>query len=181
MIFSILQVYEFNDLTIFWLLNAIWLGMFGIGGIISAYYFGKEEIWHQCTLAITAFFTGIFIFWSILFLNPCDFTSPQAAKLILRNGFKPGTGGIAGGGIYFALRPQDTKGKAHHEGVIFKCEVDVGSCKIMKKKEDKLTRRQLEEQGFDSVYFPANFMDVTLNRPEYVIYDPHRVKSIEKI
>ncbi|KAA6382949.1 MAG: hypothetical protein EZS28_021520, partial [Streblomastix strix] len=98
---------------------------------------------------------------------------------IINTGFRPGQGGIAGGGIYFALNKKDTNRKAHQKGVILECQVDVGSSKIMKQKEPQLTGEELKRQGFDSVYFPAQYMDVTLNYPEYVIYDPARVKDIQ--
>ncbi|KAA6390061.1 MAG: hypothetical protein EZS28_014410, partial [Streblomastix strix] len=105
----------------------------------------------------------------------------QSAQQIIKTGFRPGQGGIAGGGIYFALNKKDTNRKAHQKGVILECQVDVGSCKIMKQKEPQLTGEELKRQGFDSVYFPAQYMDVTLNLPEYVIYNPTRVKSIKII
>ncbi|KAA6403319.1 MAG: hypothetical protein EZS28_001148, partial [Streblomastix strix] len=56
-------------------------------------------------------------------------------------------------------------------------QVDVGSCKIMKQMEPQLTGDELKRQGFDSVFFPANYMNTNLNLPEYVIYDPARVKG----
>merc|ERR1711990_78527 len=52
-------------------------------------------------------------------------TSPDVGPEILRNGFRPGTGGIAGAGIYFALAPEDTVGKAHHTGYMLQADVDV--------------------------------------------------------
>ncbi|KAA6380958.1 MAG: hypothetical protein EZS28_023514 [Streblomastix strix] len=103
----------------------------------------------------------------------------QAAQQIIANGFRPGQGGIAGGGIYFALKKEDTQWKAHKKGVILECQVDVGSCKIMKQMEPQLTGEELKRQGFDSVYFPANYMNIGLNYPEYVIYNPSRVKHIK--
>ncbi|KAA6403333.1 MAG: putative Serine/Threonine kinase catalytic domain protein, partial [Streblomastix strix] len=81
-------------------------------------------------------------------------TSAQAAQAILATGFRVGAGGIAGGGIYFALNRADTERKAHQKGVILECQVDVGSCKIMKQMEPQLTGDELKRQGFDSVFFP---------------------------
>ncbi|KAA6402919.1 MAG: hypothetical protein EZS28_001560 [Streblomastix strix] len=106
-------------------------------------------------------------------------TSREAARQIIQTGFRPGTGGIAGGGIYFALNVEDTNRKAHQKGVILKCQVDIGRTKIMKQMEPQLTGEQLKKQGYDSVYFPANYMNTNLNLPEYVIYDSNRVKKIE--
>ncbi|KAA6388880.1 MAG: putative Aurora kinase [Streblomastix strix] len=106
-------------------------------------------------------------------------TSAQAARSIMQTGFRPGNRGIAVGGIYFALNRADTERKAHQKGVILECQVDVGSCKIMKQMEPQLTGDELKRQGFDSVFFPANYMNTNLNFPEYVIYDPARVKHIQ--
>ncbi|KAA6358316.1 MAG: hypothetical protein EZS28_046157, partial [Streblomastix strix] len=106
-------------------------------------------------------------------------TSAQAAQQIKANGFRVGAGGIAGGGVYFALNKKDTNRKAHQKGVILECQIDIGSCKIMQQKEPQLTGEELKRQGFDSVYFPARYMNIPLSRPEYVIYDPARVKHIQ--
>ncbi|KAA6394568.1 MAG: hypothetical protein EZS28_009906 [Streblomastix strix] len=108
-------------------------------------------------------------------------TSPEAAKLILKNGFKLGFGGIAGGGIYFSLSEEDAKGRTKLHGAILKCDVDVGKTKIMKQYEDQITKENLEKQGFDSVYFPEQYMGIQLKKPKFAIYDPNRVKSIEII
>ncbi|KAA6366652.1 MAG: hypothetical protein EZS28_037821 [Streblomastix strix] len=106
-------------------------------------------------------------------------TSAEAARSIIASGFRVGAGDIVGGGIYFALTKEDTERKAHQKGVILQCDVDVGSCKIMQQLEPQLTGDELKKQGFDSVFFPSNYMNVGLNYPEYAIYDPTRVKHIQ--
>eukprot|EP00900_Chrysochromulina_parva_P019039 jgi/Chrpa1/27136/Chrysochromulina_OHIO_Genome00023875-RA len=45
-------------------------------------------------------------------------TDDATAKIILKEGMKPGNGGVAGGGIYFATTPELTGHKAHKKGVI---------------------------------------------------------------
>ncbi|KAA6338353.1 MAG: hypothetical protein EZS28_052707, partial [Streblomastix strix] len=107
-------------------------------------------------------------------------TTAQDARSLKETGIRPGNQGIAGGGIYFALNRADTERKAHQKGVILECQVDVGRSKIMKEREPQLTGEELKMQGFDSVYFPANYMNVRLNFPEYVIYNPARVKNIQQ-
>ncbi|KAA6358142.1 MAG: hypothetical protein EZS28_046330, partial [Streblomastix strix] len=53
----------------------------------------------------------------------------------MQTGFRPGTGGTVGGGIYFALTKEDTERKGNQKGFNLKYDVDVGSCKIMGKLE----------------------------------------------
>ena len=43
-------------------------------------------------------------------------TDKECAVSIIKNGFKCGTKGFAGAGIYFANSPQDTCGKAQRNG-----------------------------------------------------------------
>ncbi|KAA6355986.1 MAG: hypothetical protein EZS28_048487 [Streblomastix strix] len=106
-------------------------------------------------------------------------TSAQTARSIINTGFRVGAGGIAGGGIHFAQTKEDTQWKAHQKGVNLQCDVDVGSCKIMYQLDPQLTGEELKRQGFDSAYFPANYMNINLNLPEFVIYNPYRVKHIQ--
>ncbi|KAA6394943.1 MAG: hypothetical protein EZS28_009524 [Streblomastix strix] len=107
-------------------------------------------------------------------------TTPQAAQQILANGFKPGSGGIAGGGIYFALNQHDTFQKAHQHGTILKAKVNVGRAKIMTSFDWGLNGQKLENEGFDSVFLPTGDGS-NLSANEYVIYDPRRVLSVEEV
>ncbi|KAA6369302.1 MAG: hypothetical protein EZS28_035172 [Streblomastix strix] len=99
-------------------------------------------------------------------------TNSNAAQLILKNGFKPGNGGIAGGGIYFALNKDDTNQKAHHHGTILRADVDVGRAKIMTRFDHSLTGARLADEGYDSVFLPTGDGS-NLSANEYVIYDPN--------
>ena len=51
-------------------------------------------------------------------------TDLPTAKIILE--MKPGSRGLAGGGIYFATTPELTGHKAHKKGVILEVTVDLG-------------------------------------------------------
>ena len=105
-------------------------------------------------------------------------TSPSSAELILRHGFQPGSGGIAGGGIYFALNPEDTMKKAHHHGAMLCARVDTGRVKIMTYFDRNLTLEQLNKEGFDCVFLPSG--DGVVSKNEYVVYESHRIKLIER-
>ncbi|KAA6365841.1 MAG: hypothetical protein EZS28_038632 [Streblomastix strix] len=107
-------------------------------------------------------------------------TDPGSASQILSHGFKLGNAGIAGGGIYFALNKNDTNQKAHSHGTVLKCLVDVGRAKIMSKFEPALNGQKLAAEGYDSVFLPTGD-GVNLSANEYVVYDPQRVKKIEKV
>ena len=51
-------------------------------------------------------------------------TDAETAEVILRTQrMKPGSGGLAGGGIYFATTPELTGHKAHKKGVILEATV----------------------------------------------------------
>jgi hypothetical protein len=96
---------------------------------------------------------------------------------ILQNGFRCGSGGLAGGGIYFALQPEDTVGKAHQGGYIFKCNVNVGRVKMMQKICPNTNLQSLNREGYDSVFIPGG-KHSPVNRDEYVVFEPSRVTII---
>ena len=106
-------------------------------------------------------------------------TNPESAQQILQKGFQCGSCGIAGGGIYFAMNPNDTNFKARSKGVILKAHVDVGACKILNCFNPGLNGEKLKQEGFDSVFLPTGD-GINLNSNEYVVYDPSKVKNIVK-
>lgn len=106
-------------------------------------------------------------------------TSPEVAALILKNGFKPGTQGWCGGGIYFATTPEVTNTKAigpdSHKGFIIEAQVDVGRVKHMSKTCDRsLTGQTLQNEHYDSVTFNPG------DGAEYIVYSKDRVISTKK-
>ena len=93
---------------------------------------------------------------------------------------KPGNGGAAGGGIYFATTPQLTGHKAHRHGVILEATileatVALGNIHTLEAAGDPdMTLQKLESLGFDSVCIARQVS----RGHEYVVYDPKQVLSI---
>lgn len=107
-------------------------------------------------------------------------TSPKAAHLILKHGFRPGSVGWCGGGIYFATSPGATYKKAigpdSQKGYILAARVDIGKVKHMGPAcDDHLNSLTLRAQHYDSVRF--NPGDGT----EYVVYSKHQVLSVRVV
>ena len=104
-------------------------------------------------------------------------TDKECAESIIKNGFKCGTKGFAGAGIYFANSPQDTCGKAQRNGYMLVCKVDTGNTKLIEKAASNIDKKTLKREGFDSVSVTGG-TNSDLNRPEFVIFEPYRVKEI---
>ena len=79
-----------------------------------------------------------------------------------------------GGGIYFARSFDHTNGKAHFTGPVIIAQADLGRVKTLTRRDRTLTLKKLNDQGYDSVYADVG---VDLSRPEFVIYEPDRVKQ----
>ena len=108
-------------------------------------------------------------------------TSGDIAEIILRSPpgkqMKPGTEGLAGGGIYFATTPELTGHKAHAHGVILRAYVRLGKIKTLEAEGDtRMTLDKLKRQGFDSVCIARKVS----SGQEYVVYDPDQVLFIER-
>ena len=93
-------------------------------------------------------------------------TDAKGAQGIQATGFRCGTDGMAGGGIYFAVDPAHTGHKAHNHGFMITASVRLGRVKTIDANGDKsITLQSLKAEGYDSVMIP---------RPggmEYVVYD----------
>ncbi|EDQ91212.1 uncharacterized protein MONBRDRAFT_31459 [Monosiga brevicollis MX1] len=103
-------------------------------------------------------------------------TSRDVAELIKKTQeMKPGQVGLAGGGIYFALSPEDTHGKAQHLGPILECTVYLGNTKQLGPSGDPsldFQKLQNDPEGpYDSVL-------ILRDRPEYVVYMSDQVEDI---
>jgi hypothetical protein len=105
-------------------------------------------------------------------------TDPKAAEMILSTQrMKPGTKGLAGGGIYFATTKELTAHKAHGHGVILQAYVSLGKILTLEADGDRLmTPEKLKGMNFDSVCIARKVS----SGHEYVVYDPERVLLIEK-
>jgi hypothetical protein len=82
-------------------------------------------------------------------------TSEQNAQSIEREGFRPGSQGIAGGGIYFAETPADAVRKAHNHGAVLKCRVKLGKVlDVAHEGDSSLTSSEVKRLGCNSVRIP---------------------------
>ena len=106
-------------------------------------------------------------------------TDAETAEVILRTQrMKPGSGGLAGGGIYFATTPELTGHKAHKKGVILEATVSLGKVLTLDATGDPdMTLRKLKSKGFDSVCIARKVS----SGQEYVVYDPEQVLSIVRV
>ena len=99
-------------------------------------------------------------------------TSTSKAASIKSSGFHCGSSGLAGGGIYFATSVDDASRKAHDNGVVLECEVDLGNVMHLDYSGDSgLTLYSVRSRGYDSVCIPRN-------GTEYCVYEPHRVRVL---
>lgn len=80
-------------------------------------------------------------------------TSREAAnEIIRRDRFYRGTGGAAGGGIYFATTKEATHAKAHSRGVILRAKVRLGRVLHASPGEYRdMTFTKLQSMGYDSI------------------------------
>ena len=103
-------------------------------------------------------------------------TDAGTAEIILRTQcMKPGSGGLAGGGIYFATTPELTGHKAHRHGVILEATVALGKIHTLAANGDPtMTLQKLKSMGFDSVCIAR----AVSSGHEYVVYDPGQVQRI---
>ena len=103
-------------------------------------------------------------------------TDAGTAEIILRTQcMKPGSVGLAGGGIYFATTPELTGHKAHKKGVILEATVALGKIHTLVANGDStMTLQKLKSMGFDSVCIAR----AVSSGQEYVVYDPGQVTRI---
>jgi hypothetical protein len=89
---------------------------------------------------------------------------------------KPGSGGLAGGGIYFATTPELTANKAHKKGVILEATVALGKIHTLDANGDStMSLQKLNSLGYNSVCIAR----AVSSGQEYVVYDPRRVLAIQ--
>lgn len=105
-------------------------------------------------------------------------TDAATAEIILRTQeLKPGSKGLAGGGIYFATTEELTGHKAHAHGVILRAYVRLGKILTLDANGDtRMSGDKLKRQGYDSV----NIARKVSSGHEYVVYDPAQVLYIER-
>jgi co-chaperonin GroES (HSP10) len=101
-------------------------------------------------------------------------TSFESAFHILKTQeFKRGSNGLAGPGIYFATKPENTNHKARHKGVILKANVCLGKSLVINKNGQNIDPiEDLYMKGYASAEIPRN-------GTEYVVYETRQILSIE--
>jgi len=95
-------------------------------------------------------------------------TSQSNAESIKRYGFRCGSSGLVGGGIYFAESVADASRKAQTNGVVLECEVNLGTVRHVGSGGDGITGKG---PGYDSVCIPRN-------GTEYCVYEGSRVRVV---
>jgi len=78
-------------------------------------------------------------------------TSRSNAKLIKKNGFRCGSVGTAGGGIYFATSISDASLKSAKNGVVLECDVDLGRVMKLAIGNPTFTLKKIRELGYDTI------------------------------
>ena len=103
-------------------------------------------------------------------------TDKKTADIIMKTQqMKPGSGGLAGGGIYFATTPELTAHKAHKKGVILEATVALGRIHTLEAAGDPtMTLQKLNSLGYNSVCIAR----AVSSGQEYVVYDPKQVSAI---
>ena len=118
-------------------------------------------------------------------------TSAEAARCIIETGLmNPGTKGVAGGGIYFTITPEQTYHKAQSQGVILECDVVLGAILTVDGYWISGNLQELVALGFDSVQLQreTTMLEdirsckriIRLGGTEYVVYDSSQVIRVKK-
>ena len=105
-------------------------------------------------------------------------TSDEGVKGITTDGFRlpdenvpEGERGMFGQGIYFATDSSKSAQAIYTKGSgkLLLCQVILGKTKVVRKADDKLNKKKLKEQKYDSVYAPRGH---AVKNDEFVIFDP---------
>ena len=115
-------------------------------------------------------------------------TSRSNAKLIKKNGFRCGSVGTAGGGIYFATSISDASLKSAKNGVVLECDVDLGRVMKLAIGNPTFTLKKIRELGYDTIMTEfwggrgamgwAEIPLVVAFGKEYCVYEPFRINIV---
>ena len=98
-----------------------------------------------------------------------------AAAICNSQTFRPGSAGLAGPGMYFAVSVADTNHKAHKHGVVLCATVRLGNIyRINPNGDSSLCLSKLLALGYDSVMIPRN-------GDEYVVYASDQISRIRRV
>ena len=105
-------------------------------------------------------------------------TSDKGVKGITKNGFRlpdenpsDDKRGMFGQGIYFATDSSKSAQEIYTKGSgkLLLCQVILGKSKVVHEADNKLNKKKLKEQKYDSVYAPRGY---AVKNDEFVIFDP---------
>ena len=102
-------------------------------------------------------------------------TDNTSAEIILKQQkMMRGYAGVMGGGIYFALYPEDTNKKTHRKGVILEVEVCCGKMLKTDKFDKNMNYSKLKKLDYDSIYLTG-----FKSGPEIVVYNYDQINNIK--
>lgn len=101
-------------------------------------------------------------------------TSLEAAKAIMRGGFKPSVKGLLGEGVYVT---KDIEKASKYGPVILECEVHVGSVAVINKKHHPM-QKCWASHGFDAAWIPPLSGVVSSGLEEHCVADPKRIAPL---
>ena len=98
-------------------------------------------------------------------------TGDAGIEGITRNGFRMGTGGMYGGGIYFATDSSKSAQSCYTKGSnkLLLCDVLLGRSMVVNQSNGSLNGDFVRQSGFDSVYAPRG---TAVANDEFIIYHP---------
>lgn len=95
-------------------------------------------------------------------------------KISKEKTLKPGRDGMLGAGIYFAETPEAALFKATKKEVVLIAKVNVGKPYVVRDKSRKFTAKDIKRYKCNSVNSQVQGKD-----PEWMVFDPKRVKEIK--
>ncbi len=104
-------------------------------------------------------------------------TDNKGVTGISKQGFRLGSGGMYGAGIYFATDSSKSSRSIYTKGSnkLLLCKVFLGKAKTLSCAQEGLTGEQLRSEGFDSVYAPRGTQESGgVINDEFVVFDPRQ-------
>ena len=104
-------------------------------------------------------------------------TSADAVDSIVKDGFRIGSAGMYGAGVYFATDSSKSAQRLYTKGSnqLLLCEILLGRSKTVDKAMNDMTLQKLKGQGYDSLYAKRGTRGTGgVLYDEFVVYDPHQ-------
>ena len=104
-------------------------------------------------------------------------TNATAANNILNGGFRCGSSGCCGGGIYFASTPQQARHKSRNGSeVVLSAQVNIGTAMVFTRAPDSYQMNRIDRSG--SVYLPHGASGV--GEDEYCVFSSSRISNVSR-